>query len=96
MDSQTLQQFEEDIRQAINETLKTSSIGTVLTKYGIPDNVLTWECSLDVSKLKSSNGDESQPGQELMAGIQKPPVKLANCTMIWCEECCPDGCWMCI
>ncbi|MBW4645845.1 MAG: hypothetical protein KME23_23140 [Goleter apudmare HA4340-LM2] len=96
MDSETLKQFEEDIRLAINEALKTSSIGPVLTKYGIPDNAVKWEYTLDMSKLQPSGADESQEGQGLLAGIQKPPIKLADCTMVWCQECAPDGTWICI
>lgn len=96
MDEQTLQQFEEDIRQAINDALRTSSIGTVISKYGIPDNAITWQYTLDLSKLQSSDGDGSQQGQELLGGIQKPPMKLADCTIVWCQQCAPDGCWICV
>ncbi len=96
MDAQKLQQFEEDLKHAINESLRTSSIGKVFTKYGIPDNAVEWQYTLDMSKIQSSDADKNQPGQELLAGIQKPPMKLAGCTIVWCEECAPDGTWICI
>ncbi|AFY32771.1 hypothetical protein [Calothrix sp. PCC 7507] len=96
MDEQTLQQFEEELRQAVNDALRTSSIGTVISKYGIPDNAIKWQYTLDLSKIQSSNSDESQQGQELLGGIQQPPRKLADCTLVWCEFCCPGGCWTCI
>lgn len=96
MDSQTFRQFQEEIKQAINDALRTSSIGTVLSKYRIPDNAITWQYTLDTSKLQLSGGDASQEGGGWLEGIQKPQVKLADCTIVWYPDCIPAGCYICI
>jgi hypothetical protein len=96
MNSETLKQFEEEIKQAINEALKTSNIGTVINKYGIPDNALTCEYTLDLSKLQLSEAEASPEKQGLLPGIQKPQIKLAQCTVVWCPDCIPGGTYICI
>lgn len=84
-----------NIRQVF-ESLKTSTITKVLDKYSTENNVLKFESILDLSKIKSSDGDESQQVQKLLEAIKKQPTKVADCTLTWCQECAPDGCWICI
>ncbi|MBW4563465.1 MAG: hypothetical protein KME32_20435 [Mojavia pulchra JT2-VF2] len=96
MDSQTLQQLKDEIKQAINESIHHSNIGKVLEKYGIGDNVIKFEYSLDLTKIQVSDAEESQQVQELMPAISKPEMKLVECNLFWCQTCCVGGCWACM
>ncbi|AFY32770.1 hypothetical protein [Calothrix sp. PCC 7507] len=84
-----------DIRQVF-ESLKTSKIAKVLDQSSTENNFLKFESILDLSKIQSSDADESQQVQKLLEAIKKQPTKVADCTIVWCQECAPDGCWICI
>ncbi|MEH2068737.1 MAG: hypothetical protein V7K47_11345 [Nostoc sp.] len=95
MDSQTLEQLQNDIEQKLSESLKNAELQTVLEKYGIlEDRVLRvqWQCDLDLNKINSGDAvDEQQPNQLLQAtaGGIKPEIVLAKKS--WCVPCPANG-----
>ncbi|MBW4645844.1 MAG: hypothetical protein KME23_23135 [Goleter apudmare HA4340-LM2] len=86
---------ESDIRQ-IFESLKQSQIAKVFDKYDAEDSAVQFQEILDIIKTQPRISDESQQVKKWLEEIQKPQIKLADCTMVWCEDCVPGGCWTCI
>jgi hypothetical protein len=64
LDSLTLEQLQDEIRQEMCEIMKKSKLSKVLEKYGISEKkVLKIQCSIDLTKteLSDTNGSFLSP-----------------------------------
>ncbi|MFN6515662.1 MAG: hypothetical protein RMY29_014370 [Nostoc sp. CreGUA01] len=95
MDSQTLEQLQNDIEQKLSESLKNADLQTVLEKYGIlEDRVLKvqWQCNLDLNKINSSDAvDKQQPNQLLQATAGRIEAEIVLAKKAWCVPCPATG-----
>ena len=73
IDSQTLQQLQDEIQEEMRETLKNSNLDKILEKYGISgDNILTFQISTDLSNIQAGAiFDENQQPNSLLSPIPK-------------------------
>jgi uncharacterized protein YpuA (DUF1002 family) len=80
MDSEKLQQLQEEVKQEMLKALNNSQLNDVLQKYGLTSGgFVKVQCTLDLTQLQLSNADESQQAMELLQAIpdaQSIPVKL--------------------
>ncbi|MEI1373198.1 hypothetical protein PQG02_27800 [Nostoc sp. UHCC 0926] len=83
MDSQTLQQLQDEIKNELSQSLKNASFKTVLEKYGISgEKVLKLECSIDITQIQMKDTENSSNINSLIPGNHI--VKL-DCD--WCDCC---------
>ncbi|MEA5600910.1 hypothetical protein [Nostoc sp. UHCC 0252] len=83
MDSQTLQQLKDEIKNELSQSLKTANFKTVLEKYGISgEKALKLECSIDLSQMQTQDTTDSSNRNLLIS--DNNIVKL-DCD--WCDCC---------
>ncbi|MBD0388171.1 MAG: hypothetical protein ICV54_17085 [Nostoc sp. C3-bin3] len=83
MDSQTLQQLQDEIRNELSKTLKNANFNTVFEKYGISgEKILKLECSIDLTQLHMRDRKNFNNTSSLIP--HNHIVKL-NCD--WCDCC---------
>lgn len=86
MDSQTLQQLQDDIKNELSESLKNANFTSLLEKYGISgEKVLKLECSIDLTQIQMKNTENSSNINSLIPGNHI--VKL-GCDWCACCGCC--------
>lgn len=86
MDSQTLQQLQDEIKNELSQSLMSANFETVLEKYGISgEKVLKLECSIDLSQIQIKNTENSSNKNLLIPGNHI--VKL-DCDWCPCCGCC--------
>ncbi|WP_373527301.1 hypothetical protein [Nostoc sp.] len=101
IDSQTLQQLEDEIKNELSNILNNSNFGELLKKYGISgQNILKVQCLLDLTKIEVSDTDDNQQTKNFLQTInkeQKPTVKTLSMSG-FCKPCpvpgYPSGCWV--
>ncbi|MBH8564058.1 hypothetical protein I8748_18020 [Nostoc sp. CENA67] len=88
LDTQTLQQLKEEVKQAISESLKNSNVNKVFGKYGISeDRVLKFQCHIDLSNNQQSNpAGENQPQGFVSAIPEELHILHLECIL------CQTGC----
>jgi hypothetical protein len=95
MDSQTLEQLQNEIEQKLSESLKNADLQTVLEKYGLlKDRVLKvqWQCNLDLNKINSGDAvNEQQPNELLQATAGRIGPEIVLATKAWCIPCPATG-----
>ncbi len=84
---ENVQQLQDDIQQAMHESLQNSNFGKVLQKYGILEGKLVKvQCMLDLTKIQLSNTVENQ---QFMANLrQELFLEVAKMDCCWCP---PNG-----
>jgi hypothetical protein len=83
MDSQTLQQLQDEIKNELSQSLKNAKFKTVLEKYGISgEKVLKIECSIDLTQIQMKDMNNSNNRNLIIPGNHI--VKL-GCD--WCDCC---------
>lgn len=94
MNSEKLQQLQDEMNRELQEILNDYNLGKLLEKYGIQgDKVLKFQCVLDLAKLKSSDVNESKETTEFLQALPEQEILLA--TRSWCIPCPnrPLGCY---
>ncbi len=84
---ENVQQLQDDIQQAMHESLQNSNFGKVLQKYRILEgNIVKVQCMLDLTKIQLSNTVE---GQQFQANLrQDTHLEVAKMDCCWCP---PNG-----
>ncbi len=84
---ENVQQLQDDIQQAMHESLQNSNFAKVLQKYGILEgNFVKVQCMLDLTKTQLSNTVENQ---EFLANLrQELFLEVAKMDCCWCP---PNG-----
>ena len=83
MNSQILQQLQDEIKNELSQSLKNANFKTVLEKYGISgEKVLKLECSIDITQIQMEDTENSSNINSLIPGNNI--VKL-DCD--WCDCC---------
>ncbi|UKO99075.1 hypothetical protein [Nostoc sp. UHCC 0870] len=96
LDSQTLKQVENEIKQELIEVLNQSKLSKVLEKYGISKSeVLKINYTLDLNKLQSTDVSEDKVAIESFSMMRMPPIQTNLALLYPCPmEGYPDGCWV--
>ncbi|MEH2022485.1 MAG: hypothetical protein V7K62_02620 [Nostoc sp.] len=83
MNSQTLQQLQDEIKNELSQSLKNANFETVLEKYGISgEKVLNLECSIDLSQIQIKDTENSSNTNSLISGNH-----IVKLSCIWCACC---------
>lgn len=86
MDSQTLQQLQDEIKNELSQSLKNANFETVLEKYGLSgEKVLNLECSIDLSQIQIKD-TENYSNTYLL--IPDNHIVKLNCSWCACCGCC--------
>ncbi|MFN6464187.1 MAG: hypothetical protein RMZ41_020560 [Nostoc sp. DedVER02] len=86
MNSQTLQQLQDEIKNELSQSLKNANFDALLEKYGISgEKVLKLECSIDLSQIQINDPTNSSNINSLIPGNHI--VKL-DCDWCACCGCC--------
>lgn len=100
IDTQTLQQLEDEIKNELTNILKNSNFGEVLEKYGISgQNILKVQCLLDLTQIEVSDAVDNQQANKFLQTIkgQNTTVKTFSIGG-FCKPCpvpgYPSGCWV--
>ncbi|MDF5734965.1 MULTISPECIES: hypothetical protein [unclassified Nostoc] len=63
MNSETLQQLQDEIQHKLLESVKNADLYAVLEKYGVLEDralIVQWQCNLDLNKIKSGDAVNEQ------------------------------------
>jgi uncharacterized protein YdcH (DUF465 family) len=89
MNSEMLQQLKDELKQEMSERLKDAKFDKLLEKYGIlGDNILQFECILDLSQIYSHASIENKESPEKLTVIQGEEVVRISCDWCACCGCC--------
>ncbi|WP_392534523.1 hypothetical protein [Nostoc sp. C117] len=95
IDSETLEQLQNEIQQKLGESLQNADLHSLLEKYGIlEDRVLRihWQCNLDPNQLQSDDAvDEQQPNALLAANPKLPIPEIVLVKKSLCIPCPSTG-----
>ncbi|MEH2192247.1 MAG: hypothetical protein V7K98_06225 [Nostoc sp.] len=100
IDTQTLQQLEDEIKNELSNILKKSNFGEVLEKYGIlGQNILEIQCSLDLTKIEVSDAADNQQANDFLQSIKEQNTTVKTFSIGgFCKPCpvpgYPNGCWV--
>ncbi|MEH2253568.1 hypothetical protein [Nostoc sp.] len=100
IDSHTLQQLEDEIKNELINILKKSNFGEVLEKYGISGKgILKVQCLLDLTKIEVSNTVNNQQANKLLQTIKEQNTTFKTLSIGgFCKPCpvpgYPQGCWV--
>ncbi|MBD2680385.1 MULTISPECIES: hypothetical protein [Nostoc] len=86
LDAQTLQKLQDDIQQEMCESLNKANFRKILEKYGISSQeVIKFQCTLDLTKLQSNQANEGQQLQNFLGLLPSKLIHLSVCTC-WSED----------
>ncbi|MBD2770572.1 hypothetical protein [Iningainema tapete] len=89
MNSETIQQLQDEIYQEMSERLKNANFDKVLEKYGISgDNILKFQATLDLTKIQFSDAVGNQQVKDLTRAIPGQKLVIKNCDWCACWGCC--------
>jgi hypothetical protein len=106
IDSQSLQQLQNEIKQEINELLKNSKVSQILKKYGVSgQKILTVQSSLDLSQYKlKENITSALSTQSSTENFPTELTPIETSFSVFYNPCLgpdlqphpdyPDGCWV--
>ncbi|PHM09868.1 hypothetical protein [Nostoc sp. 'Peltigera malacea cyanobiont' DB3992] len=81
IESQKLQQLQDDIQQEMHEILKNTNFSKILKNYGISrQEVLQFQYTLDLTKLQSSDVGEDEQVAKFSLVIPGKHIRLSGCT----------------
>ncbi|MBN3926340.1 hypothetical protein [Nostoc sp. NMS4] len=81
IDSQKLQQLQDEIQQEMHEILKNTNFGKILKNYGISrQEVLQFQYTLDLTKLQSISAGEDEQVAKFSLVIPGKDIRLSGCT----------------
>ncbi|MEH2300219.1 MAG: hypothetical protein V7K88_14715 [Nostoc sp.] len=101
IDTETLQQVQNDIQQEISEILENSNFHKVLEKYSISgDKVLKikFQCSIDINKIQNGDAVDNEQAQKFLPETTKElGQELVLVNKLLCIPCptnqSPRGCY---
>src|SRR5689334_6994171 len=84
IDSESLQNLQEEIQQEFIKSLKKANFTEILEKYSVPEKILKFQCIIDLNKI-TDNSDASE-NQKILDSTAKnlfqKPSKLVK--LDWC------------
>lgn len=96
LDTETLAEFEKEIKQELLAILNTSKLNQVLEKYGISNpEVLKLQYTIDFNQLDTSDTVNSEQEMQSFFMMKKPTIEKTMSLIIPCPfDGDPKGCWV--
>ncbi|MBD2560337.1 MULTISPECIES: hypothetical protein [Nostoc] len=95
MDSETLQQLQDEIQQKLFESVNNADLYSVLEKYGVLEDralIVQWQCNLDPNKIKFGDAVNKQQPNELLPAISGGSEQgIVLVQKSWCIPCPSTG-----
>ncbi|MGH1395796.1 MAG: hypothetical protein ACRAVC_17485 [Trichormus sp.] len=96
LDSETLAEFEQEIKQELLAILNTSKLNQVLEKYGISNpDILKLQYTIDFNQLDTSDTVNNEQEMQPFFMVRKPTIEQKISFIIPCPiDGDPKGCWI--
>ncbi|MEH2279067.1 MAG: hypothetical protein V7K40_30860 [Nostoc sp.] len=90
IDSESLQNLQEEIQQEFLKNLKKANFGRILEKYGISEKILKFQCIIDQSQIQDNSESFENPKIQNYTekSLFQKPNKIVTVTFDWCP---PEG-----
>ena len=89
MNSEKLQQLQNEIHREMKKALNSSKMVEVLDNYGLVDKLVKIQCVLDLTKIQSSNAIKDPEIKDSLRAIPGQQIVIMDCCL------CPRGCCNC-
>ncbi|MFH7025776.1 MAG: hypothetical protein ACHBN1_10315 [Heteroscytonema crispum UTEX LB 1556] len=89
MNSEKLQQLQDEIKQEMRDALNNSKLADLLTSYGLIDKTVKFQCVLDMKKIQFSNTIKDPELKNSLQAIPGNEIVIMGCCL------CPPFCCNC-